>query len=43
MRFARVFVTVTVLLYFVPFSLAQYVTILEHGGAVSFGSIFPSG
>ena len=34
MRFVRVFVTVTALLYFVPFSLAQYVTILEHGGTV---------
>ncbi len=34
MRFAHVLVTVTVLLYFVPFSLAQHVTILEHGGAV---------
>ena len=34
MRFARVFVTVIVLLYFVPFSLAQYVTIREHGGTV---------
>lgn len=34
MRFARVFVTLTVLLYFVPFNFAQDVTILEHGGTV---------
>ena len=34
MRFARVFVTVTVLLYFVPLNFAQDVTILEHGGTV---------
>ena len=43
MRFTRLFVTVVTLLHFAPFTLAEDVTILDHGGSIQSVAFSPVG